>query len=64
MLIFYRSEVPSYASSNRKNRTKKSKRKLTGRKIDGIVYLIENLHEMGATEGARSYAGVHDKKIS
>ncbi|CAI2194631.1 18378_t:CDS:2, partial [Funneliformis geosporum] len=57
-----RSDVPSYASSNRKNRSKKSKRKLTGRKIDGIVYLIENLHEVGAIEGARSYAGVHDKK--
>src|SRR6266542_4365947 len=62
MLIFYRLDVPSYASSNRKNRTKKSKRKLIGRKIDGVVYLIENLHEMGAIEGAKSYAGVHDKK--
>ncbi|CAI2192695.1 5983_t:CDS:2, partial [Funneliformis geosporum] len=57
-----RSDAPSYASSNRKNRNKKTKRKLTGRKIDGIIYLIEELHEMGAIEGARSYAGIHDKK--
>ncbi|KAG9290229.1 hypothetical protein G9A89_022205 [Geosiphon pyriformis] len=58
-----RSEVGSYASSNRKNRTKITKgRKLTGRKIDGIIYLIENLHEMGAIEDARFFAGVHDKK--
>ncbi|CAG8496693.1 7546_t:CDS:2, partial [Scutellospora calospora] len=49
-------------SSNRKNRIKKNKRKLTGRKLDGIIYLVENLHEMGAIEGARSFNGLHDKK--
>ncbi|GBB89808.1 hypothetical protein RclHR1_16600004 [Rhizophagus clarus] len=57
-----RSEAPSYASSNLKNRNKRTKRKLSGRKIDGIIYLIEELHEIGVIEGARSYAGVHDKK--
>ncbi|CAG8603815.1 10206_t:CDS:2 [Cetraspora pellucida] len=57
-----RSDVPSYASSNRKNRNKRTYRKLVGRKIDGIIYLIEELYEMGAIEGARSYAGIHDKK--
>ncbi|RIA93479.1 hypothetical protein C1645_819336 [Glomus cerebriforme] len=57
-----RSEAPSYASSNRKNRNKRTKRKLSGRKIDGIIYLIEELHEIGVIEGARSYAGIHDKK--
>ncbi|RIA98921.1 hypothetical protein C1645_587548 [Glomus cerebriforme] len=56
------SETPSFASSNRKNRNKRTKRKLTGRKIDGIIYLIEELHEIGVIEGARSYARIHNKK--
>ncbi|CAG8728738.1 636_t:CDS:2, partial [Funneliformis mosseae] len=48
------SEAPSYASSNQKNRNKRTKRKLSRRKIDGIIYLIEELHEIGVIEGARA----------
>jgi hypothetical protein len=37
-------------------------RKLTGRKIDGIIYSVERLLEFGAIEAARSFKGVSDQK--
>ncbi|CAG8635101.1 9257_t:CDS:10 [Funneliformis mosseae] len=58
-----RTDAPSLASANRKNRTSSTrKRKLTGRKIDGIVYVIYKLLEIGAIEAARSFKGVSDRK--
>ncbi|CAG8723892.1 35659_t:CDS:2 [Gigaspora margarita] len=37
-------------------------RKLTGRRIDGIIYTVDKLFEVGAIEGARSYSGASDQK--
>jgi len=51
------------ASANRKNRTRLTdERKQTGRKIDGIIYIIDRLLEIGAIEAARSFMGVSDRK--
>ncbi|GES98686.1 C2H2-type zinc finger transcription factor [Rhizophagus clarus] len=60
-----RTDAPSLSSANRKNRDRKANtrtRKLTGRKIDGIIYTVDKLLEVGAIEGARSYSGVSDQK--
>nr|AMJ52384.1 hypothetical protein [Rhizophagus clarus] len=60
-----RTDTPSLSSANRKNRDRKANtrtRKLTGRKIDGIIYTVDKLLEVGAIEGARSYSGVSDQK--
>ncbi|KAF0399780.1 c2h2-type zinc finger transcription factor [Gigaspora margarita] len=60
-----RTDAPSLASANRKNRTRLSntrKRKLTGRKIDGITYVINRHLEIGVIEAARSFNGVSDRK--
>jgi hypothetical protein len=51
------------ASANRKNRAKlTNERKFTGRKIDGIIYIIDRLLEIGAIEAARCFMGVSDRK--
>ncbi|RHZ45874.1 hypothetical protein Glove_645g35 [Diversispora epigaea] len=58
-------DAPSSSSANRKNRNRKAntrKRKLVGRKIDGIIYTTDELLEFGAIEGARSFKGVSDNK--
>ncbi|CAG8604938.1 1103_t:CDS:2, partial [Acaulospora morrowiae] len=58
-------DVPSLSSANRKNRGRQANtrtRKLTGRKIDGIIYTVDRLFEFGAIEGARSFSGVSDRK--
>ncbi|CAI2184769.1 8552_t:CDS:2 [Funneliformis geosporum] len=60
-----RTDAPSLSSANRKNRCRKANtrtRKLTGRKIDGIIYTVDKLFEVGAIEGARSYSGASDQK--
>ncbi|CAG8586769.1 1076_t:CDS:2, partial [Ambispora gerdemannii] len=60
-----RIDAPSSSSVNRKNRNRKAntrKRKLVGRKIDGIIYTTDELLEFGAIEGARSFKGVSDNK--
>ncbi|CAG8456607.1 3157_t:CDS:10 [Funneliformis mosseae] len=60
-----RTDAPSLASPNRKNRGRSGNtntRKLTGRKIDGIVYIVDRLIEVGAIEAARSFLGVSDQK--
>ncbi|CAG8448703.1 11723_t:CDS:10 [Funneliformis caledonium] len=60
-----RTDAPSLASANRKNRGRSGNtntRKLTGRKIDGIVYIVDRLIEVGAIEAARSFLGVSDQK--
>ncbi|GES90847.1 C2H2-type zinc finger transcription factor [Rhizophagus clarus] len=60
-----RTDAPSLSSANRKNRGRKANthtRKLIGRKIDGIIYAVDKLLEVGAIEGARSYSGASDQK--
>ncbi|RGB21728.1 hypothetical protein C1646_731896 [Rhizophagus diaphanus] len=58
-----RTDAPSLASANRKNRAKlTNERKFTGRKIDGIIYIIDRLLEIGAIEAARCFMGVSDRK--
>lgn len=58
-----RTDAPSLASANRKNRGKlPKKRKFIGRKIDGIIYIIDRLLEIGAIEAARCFIGVSDRK--
>ncbi|CAG8587582.1 2774_t:CDS:2 [Diversispora eburnea] len=59
-----RTDAPSLSSANRKNRNRANTRtrKLTGRKIDGIIYTADGLLEFGAIEGARSFTGVSDNK--
>jgi hypothetical protein len=60
-----RTDAPSLASANRKNRGRSgytSTRKLTGRKIDGIVYIVDRILEVGVIEAARSFLGVSDQK--
>ncbi|CAG8828802.1 12908_t:CDS:2, partial [Gigaspora margarita] len=58
-----RTDAPSLASSNRKNRNRPNNlRKFMGRKIDGIVYIINRLLEVGAIEAARSFSGESDRK--
>ncbi|CAG8600688.1 9538_t:CDS:2 [Paraglomus occultum] len=58
-------DTPSTASANRKNRasTRKPKqRKLTGRKIDGIIHHPTNI-ELGALEAARFFVNDGDQKL-
>ncbi|RIA87631.1 hypothetical protein C1645_739973 [Glomus cerebriforme] len=58
-------DAPSLASANRKTRGRSGNtktRKLTGRKIDGIVYIVDRNLEVGAIEAARSFLGVSDRK--
>ncbi|CAB4411976.1 unnamed protein product [Rhizophagus irregularis] len=60
-----RTDAPSLASANRKNRGRSGNtktRKLTGRKIDGIVYIVDRNLEVGVIEAARSFFGVSDRK--
>ncbi|CAB4378458.1 unnamed protein product [Rhizophagus irregularis] len=60
-----RTDAPSLASANRKNRGRSGNtktRKLTGRKIDGIVYIVDRNLEVGVIEAARSFLGVSDRK--
>ncbi|CAG8697666.1 936_t:CDS:2, partial [Funneliformis caledonium] len=60
-----RTDAPSLSSANRKNRGRKANtrtRKLIGRKIDGIIHIVDKPLEVGAIEGARSYSGVSDQK--
>ncbi|CAG8515228.1 12442_t:CDS:2 [Ambispora leptoticha] len=60
-----RTDASSLASANRKNRGRsgnKGIRKLIGRKIDGIVYIVDRTLEVGAIEAARSFLGVSDRK--
>ncbi|CAB4398083.1 unnamed protein product [Rhizophagus irregularis] len=60
-----RTDAPSLSSANRKNRGRSGNtktRKLTGRKIDGIVYIVDRNLEVGAIEAARSFLGVSDQK--
>lgn len=58
-----RTDAPSLSSANRKNRAQpNSARKLIGRKIDGIVYVVNRLLEVGAIEAARSFFGESDRK--
>ncbi|CAG8639785.1 20349_t:CDS:2, partial [Dentiscutata erythropus] len=58
-----RTDAPSLASANRKNRNRpKNVRKFIGRKIDGIVYIINRLLEVGAIEAARSFSGESHRK--
>ncbi|CAG8504367.1 10506_t:CDS:2, partial [Scutellospora calospora] len=52
-----RIDASSSSSANRKNRSRKAnirKRKLVGRKIDGIIYTTDELLEFEAIEGARA----------
>src|SRR5437660_10476805 len=59
----YRTDIPSLASANRKNLGwSKNQRKFIGRKIDGIIYIINGLHELGAIEVAKEYLGTSDNK--
>ncbi|CAB5373700.1 unnamed protein product [Rhizophagus irregularis] len=59
-----RTDAPSTASANRKNRAKKQKqRKLTGRKIDGIIHHPTYNMELGALEAARSFVNDGDRKL-
>lgn len=62
MLIFYISDVPSYASSERA--VLKNAKKIDRKENRWHCVFDRKLHEMGAIEGTRSYTGVHDKKIS
>ncbi|CAI2197966.1 17774_t:CDS:2, partial [Funneliformis geosporum] len=58
-----RTDAPSLASAIRKNRAQPSNaRKFIGRKIDGIIYIINRLLEVGAIEAARSFLGESDRK--
>ncbi|CAG8479899.1 8653_t:CDS:2 [Paraglomus occultum] len=60
-----RTDAPSVSSANRKNRGRQANtrtRKLTGRKIDGIIYSINRKLEMGVIEAAKSFLGVSDRK--
>ncbi|GET56063.1 hypothetical protein GLOIN_2v1838532 [Rhizophagus irregularis DAOM 181602=DAOM 197198] len=63
-----RTDAPSLASANRKNRAKlTNERKFTGRKIDGIIYIIDRLLEVGAIEAARCFMGdvnYEEKKVN
>ncbi|CAI2192319.1 3665_t:CDS:2, partial [Funneliformis geosporum] len=59
-----RTDAPSIASANRKNRARKPKqRNLTGRKIDGIIHHPTYNIELGALEAARSFVNDGDKKL-
>ncbi|CAG8630227.1 15422_t:CDS:2, partial [Funneliformis mosseae] len=59
-----RTDAPSTASANRKNRARKPKqRKLTGRKIDGIIHHPTYNIELGALEAARSFVNDGDRKL-
>ncbi|CAG8499402.1 5130_t:CDS:2 [Funneliformis mosseae] len=59
-----RTDAPSTASENRKNRARKPKqRKLTGRKIDGIIHHPTYNIELGALEAARSFVNDGDRKL-
>ncbi|CAI2183648.1 201_t:CDS:2 [Funneliformis geosporum] len=59
-----RTDAPSTASANRKNRAKKPKqRKLTGRKVDGIIHHATYNIELGALEAARSFVNDGDRKL-
>ncbi|CAG8803249.1 6690_t:CDS:1, partial [Dentiscutata erythropus] len=58
-------DAPSLSSANRKNCGQKANtrtRKLTGRKINRIIYTVNTLFELGAIEGARSYSGASNQK--
>nr|CAG8466421.1 13875_t:CDS:2 [Entrophospora candida] len=60
-----RIDAPSSSGANQKNRNRKvntHKRKSVGHKIDGIIYTTDELLELGAIEGARSFKGVSDNK--
>ncbi|RIA83882.1 hypothetical protein C1645_860121 [Glomus cerebriforme] len=58
-----RTDVPSLSSANRKNHAQpNSARKLIGRKIDGIIYVVNRLLEVGAIEAARSFFRESDRK--
>ncbi|KAF0530556.1 c2h2-type zinc finger transcription factor [Gigaspora margarita] len=58
-----RTDAPSLASTNRKNHNRPNNaRKLMGQKIDGVVYIINQLLEVGAIEAARSFEGESNKK--
>ncbi|CAG8600424.1 11578_t:CDS:10, partial [Acaulospora morrowiae] len=60
-----RTDAPSLASANRKSRGRSGNTKtriLTGRKIDGIVYIVDRNIEVGAIEAAGSFSGVSDRK--
>ncbi|CAG8717201.1 8850_t:CDS:2, partial [Funneliformis mosseae] len=59
-----RTDAPSTASANRKNRARKPKqRKLTGRKINGIIHHPTYNIELGALEAARSFVNDGDRKL-
>ncbi|CAG8533772.1 5223_t:CDS:2 [Cetraspora pellucida] len=58
-----RTDAPSTASANRKNRIRQFKqRKLTGRKIDGIIHHPTYNLELAAIEAAKSFVNYGDKK--
>ncbi|CAH1766622.1 11832_t:CDS:2, partial [Entrophospora sp. SA101] len=58
-----RTDSPSTASGNRKNRAKeKGARKRVGRKIDGIIYNIGKNLELGVFESASIFEDEHDNK--
>ncbi|CAG8603899.1 5675_t:CDS:2 [Cetraspora pellucida] len=58
-----RTDALSTASANRKNRARQFKqRKLTGRKIDGIIHHPTYNLELAAIEAAKSFVNYGDKK--